>query len=289
MSAAYASAPGDRAQVEQPLVGRRVAGLEHERGVVGDHPDADAEEVEDRAHPLRVAPGEVVVDGHDVDAAAGQRVEDRRQRRDEGLALAGPHLGDLALVEDRRAHQLDVEVAHPERPLHRLAGHREGLGQDLVEGLLEALVLALAAVLGQLAAALEVGVVELVLGRLVGRGRLERSRRGARRTRPGSPRRRGPRIRPRGRSSRRPAVGGVGSRGRSSRRIWKGIAWPIKYRGGRAGGPRRAAGRRGSGRRRGSRTRCRSRRRGSANVSDRRGPARTAPTGTARSGSSRGS
>ena len=35
-------APGDRAQVEQPLVGGRVAGLEHERRVVGDHPDADA-------------------------------------------------------------------------------------------------------------------------------------------------------------------------------------------------------------------------------------------------------
>ena len=63
---------GDRAQVDEALVGGRVAGLEDERGVVGDHPDADAEEVEDRAHPLRVAPGEVVVDRHDVDAAAGQ-------------------------------------------------------------------------------------------------------------------------------------------------------------------------------------------------------------------------
>ena len=65
----------------QALVGGRVAGLEDERRVVGDHPDAHAEEVEDRAHPLRVAPGEVVVDGDDVDAAAGQRVEDGGQRR----------------------------------------------------------------------------------------------------------------------------------------------------------------------------------------------------------------
>ena len=135
-----------------------------------DDADADAEAVEDRAHPLRVAPGQVVVDRDDVDAPAGQRVEDRGQRRDEGLALAGPHLGDLALVEDGAADQLDVEVAHPERPLHRLAGHREHLGQDVVEGLLEALVLALPALLLQLAAALEVGVVELVVGRLVRRG-----------------------------------------------------------------------------------------------------------------------
>ena len=106
-------------------------------------PTLHAQEVEDRTHPLRVAPGQVVVDGDDVDAAPGQRVEDRRQRRDEGLALAGPHLGDLALVEDGAAHELDVEVAHAERPLHGLAGHREDLGQDVVEGLLEPLVLAL--------------------------------------------------------------------------------------------------------------------------------------------------
>ena len=131
-------------------------------------PTLTPEEVVDRAHPLRVAAGQVVVDGDDVDAAAGERVEDRRQRRDEGLALAGAHLGDLALVEDGAADELDVEVAHAERPLHGLAGHRRRPRADLVEGLLEALVLALAARLGQLAAALEVGVVELVLGRLSG-------------------------------------------------------------------------------------------------------------------------
>ena len=115
-------APGDRPQVDQPLVVGRVAGLEHERGVVGDHPEADPEEVEDRAHPLRVAPGQVVVDGDDVDAAAGHRVEDARRAARQGLALAGLHLGDLALVEDGAADQLDVEVAHPERPLARPRG-----------------------------------------------------------------------------------------------------------------------------------------------------------------------
>ena len=165
--------PGDRAQVEQAFVGGRVAGLEHERGVVGDHPDADAEEVEDGAHPLRVAPGEVVVDGDDVDAPAGHRIEDRRERSDQRLALAGAHLRDLALVEDGRAHELDVEVAHPEGPLHRLAGHREGLRQGVVEGRLEPGVLLLPALGLQLPPALEIGIVELVIGRLVGLGGLE--------------------------------------------------------------------------------------------------------------------
>ena len=64
-----------------------------------DHAHREPEEVEDRAHPLRVAASEVVVDRDDVDALAGDRVQDRGERRDEGLALAGAHLRDLALVE----------------------------------------------------------------------------------------------------------------------------------------------------------------------------------------------
>ena len=162
----------DRAEVDQPLVGGGIAGLEEVARVVGDHPQRDAQEVVDRAHPLRVAPGEVVVGGDDVDAAAGQRVEDRRQRGDQRLALACLHLGDLALVEDRAAQELDVEVAHPERPLHRLAGHREDVREDLVQGSPDLLVLLLATVPGEFAAALALRVVELVVRGLAGLRRL---------------------------------------------------------------------------------------------------------------------
>ena len=66
-----------------------------EVGVLED-PDADAERVVERLHPLGVAAGQVVVDGDDVDAVARQRVEEHGQRRGEGLALAGLHLGDRA-------------------------------------------------------------------------------------------------------------------------------------------------------------------------------------------------
>ena len=105
---------------------------------VHDHADGEAEEIVDAAHPLGVAPRQVVVDRDDVDAAAGQRVEHRRQRRDQGLALAGFHLGDSALMEHHAADQLDVEVALAERALGGFAHHREDLGQHFSHRLVRA-------------------------------------------------------------------------------------------------------------------------------------------------------
>ena len=101
------------------------------------HDDADrqAEEAVDLPHPLGVAAGQVVVDGDDVHALAGERVEVDRQRRDQGLAFAGPHLGDGALVQHHAADELHVEMALAERALRRLAHGGEGRDQDVVEAL----------------------------------------------------------------------------------------------------------------------------------------------------------
>ena len=101
--------------------------------VVDDAADAHAEKAVDLAHPLGVAVGEVVVDGDDVDAVAGKRVEIDRQGRDQGLAFAGLHLGDHAAMQHDAAHQLHVEMALAERALGRLAHGGEGVGQEVVE------------------------------------------------------------------------------------------------------------------------------------------------------------
>ena len=122
--------------------------------VVLDHADRHAEEAVDPAHPLGVAAGEVVVHGDDVDALALERVQIGGQRRDERLALAGLHLGDLALVQHRAADELHVEVPHVQHAAAGLADDGERLGQQIVERL------ALgerAAELGGLAAELLVG------------------------------------------------------------------------------------------------------------------------------------
>ena len=98
-----------------------------------DDADGHAQEAVGRCHPLGVAAGEVVVDGNDVGAAALERVEVDRQRRHQRLALAGPHFGDLALVQRHAADELHVEVPHPERAPCRLAHDRERLGQQVVK------------------------------------------------------------------------------------------------------------------------------------------------------------
>ena len=64
-----------------------------------------------------------------------ERVQVDRQRRDERLALAGAHFGDLAVVQRHAADQLHVEVAHLQRALAGLADDGEGLGQQRVERL----------------------------------------------------------------------------------------------------------------------------------------------------------
>ena len=102
---------------------------------VDDHAGGQAEEAVDLPHPFGVAPGEVVVDGDDVDALAGQRVEIDRKRRDQRLAFAGLHLGDVAFVQHHAADQLHVEMPLAERALGRLAHGGEGRNQNVVEGL----------------------------------------------------------------------------------------------------------------------------------------------------------
>jgi hypothetical protein len=99
------------------------------------HADGQPETVVDRAHPLGVAAGEVVVDGDEMHALAGQRVEDHREGRGQRLALAGLHLGDVAAVQDHATDELHVEVAHAHGAPADLAHDGEGLRKQVAEGL----------------------------------------------------------------------------------------------------------------------------------------------------------
>jgi len=106
-----------------------------------------------------------------VHAVAGERVEIERLRRDEGLALTGLHLRDVALVQDDAAHQLHVEEPHAQRAPVRLAHGGERLEEQLVErlavldSLLELGRLACERLVGE---PLELGLERADVGRLLG-------------------------------------------------------------------------------------------------------------------------
>ena len=139
----------------------------HVRDEGGAHPEG----VPDGLRPLGVALGQVVVDRDQVDAVAGQRVQVERLDGDEGLALTGLHLGDVALVQDDAAHLLDVEEPDAHRALERLADGGEGLEDELVDRLavLDPL-LELDGLAGELGVAqsLELGLERADVGGLLG-------------------------------------------------------------------------------------------------------------------------
>jgi len=106
-----------------------------ERHEVLDEADRASEQLVHRPRPLGVALREVVVDGDEVDAAPDEPVQVERLDGDEGLPLAGLHLGDVALVEGDAAHELDVEEADADRALERLANGRVRLEDQIFERL----------------------------------------------------------------------------------------------------------------------------------------------------------
>jgi hypothetical protein len=95
--------------------------------------DGEAEKTMQSPHPLGVAIGQVVVDRDHVDAVAGKRIQVGGQRCHQRLALTGPHLGDLAIVQDHAADQLNIEVTHAERALAGLANDGKSLRQQRIQ------------------------------------------------------------------------------------------------------------------------------------------------------------
>ncbi len=100
---------------------------------VQDDAHFEAEEAENLPHPFGVALGQIVVHGDDMDTLASQRVQIGGERRDEGLAFAGLHFGDVAVVEHHAADELHIVVALAQCALRGLADDGEGFGQEFVQ------------------------------------------------------------------------------------------------------------------------------------------------------------
>ncbi len=104
--------------------------------------------LEHMPHPLRIAPGQIVVDRHQPNVFSGQRVEVERQRRHQRFAFTGLHLGNFALMQHNAADELDIERNHvpcelvaahiargPAQPAASILDNGERLAQDSVQRL----------------------------------------------------------------------------------------------------------------------------------------------------------
>ena len=91
------------------------------------HPHGQAEGRVNRPHPLGIPPGQVVVHGDDMHRDAGQRHGTGRQRRHQGLALPGLHLGHHAVEQHPAAPHLYVKMTHPELPVGKFPGQGKGV------------------------------------------------------------------------------------------------------------------------------------------------------------------
>jgi len=100
---------------------------------VDDNANVQAEIPINGAHPLGVAPGQIVVDRDNVNALAAERVEHHGERGDKGFSFAGFHLGDAPLVQHDTADELRVKMPHVQGPPPGLADQGKHLGQQLVD------------------------------------------------------------------------------------------------------------------------------------------------------------
>ena len=95
----------------QPYAARRSSGVD----ALGHPAHGQAEQLVDRAHPLGVAAGQVVVDGQHVHRAAQRAWPAAADGCGQRLALTGGHLDDVAGEHRQRADELHVVGPLPER------------------------------------------------------------------------------------------------------------------------------------------------------------------------------
>ena len=103
--------------------------------IVDDQTDREPQKPVELAHPLGVALCQIVVDGDDMHALAGQTVEVGGQGRDQRFTFAGLHLGDTPLMQNDAADDLYGEVLHSQHAPACFTADGKCVGQDIVGGL----------------------------------------------------------------------------------------------------------------------------------------------------------
>ena len=102
---------------------------------VQNHADGQSQSLMYLAHPGRVTMGQIIVDRNDMDALTLQCVQVSRKGGHQGLSFTCLHLGDTSLMQDNTTNQLYPVMLHTKHTLRSLADSREGLYQQIIQGL----------------------------------------------------------------------------------------------------------------------------------------------------------
>ena len=103
--------------------------------VVDDQTDGQSQPAVDLAHLFRVTLCKVVVDGDNMDALSGQRIQVNRQGGNQCLTFTGLHLSDTTLMQHDTADNLHREVLHAQHPPCSLAAGSKCFRQDVIQRL----------------------------------------------------------------------------------------------------------------------------------------------------------
>ena len=101
--------------------------------VMDNQADRQAKKAVNLAHPFAVALGQVIVDGNNMHAFAGQGIQVNGHGGHQGLAFTGLHLGNAGTMKHNAAddlHRVGLQAQHT--PV-RFAADGERFGQDIVK------------------------------------------------------------------------------------------------------------------------------------------------------------
>ena len=102
---------------------------------VDDQAHLETHKAVDLTHPLRVTLGQIVVDGDDMHTVAAEGVQIGGQGSHQGLAFAGLHLGNTALMEDDAADELHPVRPHAQHTVRCLPNGGKRLREQVVQRL----------------------------------------------------------------------------------------------------------------------------------------------------------
>ena len=86
------------------------------------------------SHPLSITVSQIIIDRHNVDALAFQRIQISRKSRHQRLSFTGFHLRNPSLMQNDTADQLYPVMLHVQHTSGRFSDGRISLHQNIVQG-----------------------------------------------------------------------------------------------------------------------------------------------------------